>query len=191
MTKLIDPTGRRFGRWTVVSRAPNRNHQANWFCRCDCGTERAVSANNLFMGRSASCGCAWRDNAGMKNARRRAIAEKHGLFWVDPKSIWWRRANGIARRCQDEGIKFGFASVNDCAFHLKSIAPLHCPVFGFELRSGAGAFAPDAPSADRKDPSKGYVPGNIQIISMKANVMKANATAEELHQFAQWVLRLA
>ena len=59
-----------------------------------------------------------------------------------------------------------------------------------ELRTGAGAFAPDAPSADRIDPRKGYVRGNIQVISMKANAMKANATPEELRSFALWVLKV-
>jgi hypothetical protein len=79
--------------------------------------------------------------------------------------------------------------VSEFASYVISIAPTHCPVFGMELRTGAGAFSPDAPSADRIDPRKGYVRGNIQVISMKANAMKANATPEELKTFALWVLK--
>ncbi len=64
------------------------------------------------------------------------------------------------------------------------VIPDVCPVFKvpFEYKT------PFAASIDRIDSSKGYVKGNIQIISRKANVMKNNATAEELKQFAYWVL---
>ena len=37
--------------------------------------------------------------------------------------------------------------------------------------------------------SLGYVRGNVTVMSMKANIMKGDATPEELLQFAEWVLR--
>ena len=43
-----------------------------------------------------------------------------------------------------------------------------------------------SPSLDRIIPSKGYMKGNVVWISMKANSIKQDATASEIHQVAEW-----
>lgn len=69
--------------------------------------------------------------------------------------------------------------------YVRSIVVSHCPVFGIPLEwsarrgKGQGALA-NSPSLDRIDPTKGYVKGNVWIISQKANSIKNNATHEEL-----------
>ena len=69
------------------------------------------------------------------------------------------------------------------------IIPEFCPVLGFKLERNFGkTAAPNSPSVDCIIPERGYVPGNIQVISYKANAMKNNATEEELVSFALWVL---
>jgi hypothetical protein len=66
------------------------------------------------------------------------------------------------------------------------IIPEVCPVFGTKLV--VGGERKTSPSIDRIDNTKGYVPGNVQVISHLANVMKNSATVEELATFARWVL---
>ncbi len=70
------------------------------------------------------------------------------------------------------------------------VFPNECPVLGIPLffKQGAGP-GPNSPSFDRIDPSKGYVQGNVQVISHRANVMKNDASKEELRKFAEWINR--
>ena len=58
--------------------------------------------------------------------------------------------------------------------------PLTCPVFGFKLQHSKGFAQYDSPSIDRIDNKKGYIPGNVRIISFRANKLKNDATTEEL-----------
>jgi hypothetical protein len=64
-----------------------------------------------------------------------------------------------------------------------------CPVLGIELKYGGGERSDSSPSLDRINPKEGYVMNNVQILSAKANMMKSNATEEELIRFSNWVLK--
>lgn len=61
MHKVIDLTGRRFGRWLVLERSANvkyrKSHKTMWQCQCDCGVVKIVSACTLSGGVTKSCGC--------------------------------------------------------------------------------------------------------------------------------------
>lgn len=63
--------------------------------------------------------------------------------------------------------------------------PSYCPVFGLPItlngdrRTGA--------SVDRVDASKGYVQGNIRVISMEANRLKSNGTIEQFEQILEYM----
>ena len=57
MGKLIDLTGKRFGRLLVVEKSESKNGYAAWLCRCDCGNEKIISGNELRKGKAKSCGC--------------------------------------------------------------------------------------------------------------------------------------
>ena len=56
--RFKDLTGQKFNRWTVFRRVENtKSGQAQWLCRCDCGTERILLSSPLIRGLSKSCGC--------------------------------------------------------------------------------------------------------------------------------------
>ena len=70
--------------------------------------------------------------------------------------------------------------------------PDRCPFLGSPLikqRSGRDADYPlaDAPSIDRIDPAKGYIKGNVHIVSYRANRAKANLTIDEMRMLvSRW-----
>lgn len=69
------------------------------------------------------------------------------------------------------------------------IIPEYCPVLKIKLEMFCNSQSRTSPSLDRIDSSKGYILGNIQVISWLANTMKSNATYQELSDFAEWVIK--
>lgn len=70
------------------------------------------------------------------------------------------------------------------------IIPEICPILKIELKKSIDGNREFSPSLDRIDNSKGYVKGNIQVISNKANTMKHNAGKDELINFSNWVKKI-
>ena len=67
MSVLIDLTGMRVGRLTVVCRdgtyqRPSGNKEPTWRCVCDCGNEIVVISSNLKKANTLSCGCLQKEN---------------------------------------------------------------------------------------------------------------------------------
>lgn len=59
------------------------------------------------------------------------------------------------------------------------VIPTICPVLGIPLYKD-GSKGANTPSVDRIKPELGYVKGNILIVSLLANRIKTNATAEQI-----------
>lgn len=55
-----------------------------------------------------------------------------------------------------------------------------CPMLGIQLQFNNKISQDDSPSLDRIIPELGYIPGNIQLISHRANRIKNDATLQEL-----------
>ncbi len=83
-------------------------------------------------------------------------------------------------RAKERGLEFDL-EIEDI------LIPSHCPILNtpLEVNSPKREFSI---SIDRIDSSRGYTKDNIWIISGKANVMKNNASLEELRKFAIWAL---
>lgn len=114
----------------------------------------------------------------MKRARAKACRDKTHK----PRSLRSQLVHNARARARKIGMP-ATVRVTDILW------PTHCPVLGVELdyatpRGQRDARNPALPSLDRWDNSQGYVPGNVFVISMRANTLKSNGTPEELMRVA-------
>lgn len=86
------------------------------------------------------------------------------------ESVLWRCARARAKR-KDIEFKIDVSDI---------VIPAHCPLLGIKLEKQNNNVSDNSPTLDRIDNSKGYVVGNIMVISFKANRIKSNATFDEL-----------
>ena len=109
MFKVIDLTGQRFGKLTVLEKSTlNNGHtNANWRCRCDCGNEKIARAASLRSGATRSCGCLLSD--GRKRAAEKLVGEKSHFY---KHGMSKSRINGIYRK-----IKGRCNNPNNPAYH--------------------------------------------------------------------------
>ena len=79
MPKVVDLTGMKFGRLTVIGKAPGeyisgKTRRSVWECRCECGNTKTVIGANLRAGLTRSCGCLQRETV-TKNREGRTAKE--------------------------------------------------------------------------------------------------------------------
>ena len=96
----------------------------------------------------------------------------------DPRDIMRQNARARAR---EAGVPFTIG-VEDI------IIPTHCPILGIPLFSTTGkrGGGDNSPSLDRIEPARGYVPGNVIVISNRANRLKSDASVKELRDIASF-----
>lgn len=63
--------------------------------------------------------------------------------------------------------------------------PTTCPVLGLPIVTG-GTRASTSPSLDRIDPRQGYLPGNVRVISDKANRLKGHRDLQSIQRLSQF-----
>lgn len=89
MARLVDMTGRRFGRLLVIGRGKNNlDKHVMWLCVCDCGKRKLVRAQSLRRGETQSCGCYHRELCQFQRdgLRNNGFSEVAGVHAGDEES---------------------------------------------------------------------------------------------------------
>lgn len=92
---------------------------------------------------------------------------------------------GLRKRAKERGLEFNLEESD-------IVIPMICPYLKTPLYFSLGeGYKDNSVSIDRVDNTKGYIKGNIEVISTLANRMKSNSTPKQLEAFAIEVLRRA
>ena len=113
------------------------------------------------------------DNETIKATRRKSWRE------LDPGKRMLQQCRNRAKR---KGLDFNL-ELSDI------IIPEKCPLLDVPFQVGTQEDYEMTYSLDRIDPSKGYVRGNVWVLTKKANSMKNSASRQELLTFANNVIK--
>lgn len=196
--------GERLGDLEVISFPENTNQQIGWStsertyrdrwfigCLCHgCGqyTKEApyllvmhqwqVRQKRLTQNPNAPCGCGCMRSVKHGMSRKQEDGRQEEYEYT----LW----SAAKQRAKKQGVPFDLEPS-----YLKEIGiPEKCPVLGIPLNKspgdGTGERNDNSPSLDKFIPSLGYVPGNVHIISWRANRMKSDGTPDEWIKIAEW-----
>lgn len=150
----------------------------------------ALLANERRAAIKAAGGEPYEKLLAWERAKRKVYRARHRAKLREQKRSHRGLKPELVRRARLRGRKAGMAATITVAdIHW----PTHCPVLGialdYDTPRGQRAFAPNLPSLDRWDNTKGYVPGNVFVISLRANSIKSSATYEELLRVARYAAK--
>jgi hypothetical protein len=155
MSPIVDRTGQRYGRLTVVALAGRAsNGDALWRCGCDCGGEVEVSASNLRTRHTRSCGCLMRDTAAAMGAQHGGANVRHGHSRGGRKSPEFHAYTHAKQRCTNPNTKgFEHWGGRGIEFRYSSFE---------EFLADVGLRPSPKLSLDRIDNDGHYEPGNCR-----------------------------
>lgn len=98
MTKLIDLTGGRYGRLTVIKlsdkKLPSNKSKRLWECLCDCGNSKIVEGYWLTNGNIISCGCARKEHRQLGVNVRKSLDKHYTVDGVDVTKLKSKQRKG-------------------------------------------------------------------------------------------------
>lgn len=100
------------------------------------------------------------------------------MYQPDIKTIY-KNLKGSAKR---RGVDFQLELID--LYELSF--PVTCPVLGIPLKFNRGAAEFNSYSVDRIDSTKGYTIDNIEVISLRANKLKSDASLTEIHAISDY-----
>lgn len=161
MKRLIDLTGRQFGRLTVIKRVEGNIRHPQWLCKCECGNESIVFGTNLRRGTTASCGCLGREKAA---EQMRINMSTHGKSSSRLYYVWIAMKNRCYRETDKAYENYGGRGIKICDEWLHDFKSF----YDWAMANGYDENAPRGQcTLDRIDVNGNYCPKNCRWVDMK------------------------
>lgn len=112
----------------------------------------------------------------------RALKRKAKLFASRERTYNKRLLRAAKRRAERDGLEFSLTPDD-------VVVPKVCPVLGIPIRMATGTSNYNSASIDRIDNRRGYTPDNIVVVSLRANLLKRDASLDELQLLAKFYSR--
>ena len=113
---------------------------------------------------------------GKQSACRECMASRcRETYMNKTRHYLWKKAK---HRANKNGIEFSIEEQD-------VIIPDVCPILGIPLFVSTSLWSNNSPSLDRIDNTKGYVSGNIAVISFLANSFKSDHDLEEMERMSE------
>ncbi len=96
---------------------------------------------------------------------------------INPERRLWQ---GAKRRAMEKGIEFNIPWT-------EVVIPELCPILNIPIQMENNCVKEGSPSIDRIDNSKGYVVGNVRVISHRANALKSNLSLEQAERLVEYM----
>jgi len=169
LDRIDDLTGKRFGRWTVISLQRVRkdgSRGGKWLCQCDCGTERIVAAKLLKSGASLSCGCYKREKTRIACLLPEGEASFRKLI-----TTYKRGATDRALCFELEYDQIKVLTKQNCFYCGEPPSSI------IKSRCNSGNYVYNG--IDRLDNKIGYVIGNVVPCCSRCNLMKMELSVDD------------
>jgi hypothetical protein len=119
----------------------------------------------------------WRATVTLNAEKRAQLRERDRLRWdADVQGYLWMTAK---KRAKKSGIEFTIKPKDVVVVDV-------CPIMGTPMRRYREKLDRESFSLDRVDNTKGYVPGNVKVISWIANQTKNNLTLEQIERLYKY-----
>lgn len=160
---IDDLIGKRFGRLTVIERAPDYitpsdgRHRRVWRCQCDCGNIKDIRETCLKSGESKSCGCLFKETMSKIHSKHHEAGTRTRLY-----AIW----DSMRQRCNSLNYKsykdYGGRGIKVCEqWDDYSVFREWAYNHGYNEQADYGKC-----TLDRIDVNKGYSPDNCRFVSV-------------------------
>lgn len=164
MGKLIDISGQRFGRLTVVKRSHvDKDNFVRWECLCDCGNTYFGRSYELRKGTVRSCGC-------LESENRNNIANKsiHGLSKLPIYKVWKSIKSRCYRKTDKRYFRYGGRGISVCEEWVNDPE-------SFILWANANGYK-EGLSIDRINNNGNYSPDNCRFTTTAKNNRNSSNT---------------